>query len=169
MTLTDICSLEEWKAFEIQIHETFGIDANVFNPDGIRITDHKAWVNRLCPAIKANPKGQAFICAVAHMNIAAEARQKKIPVIEECDAGLLKLVVPLFVEDEYIGAVGACGLLLDDGEVDAFLIEKITEMPESEIEILSDGIQSISREKAHALIEAVVEKWRELSSKQVRR
>jgi ligand-binding sensor protein len=102
------------------------------------------------------------------MNIAAEARQKKVPVIEECDAGLLKLVVPLFVGDEYIGAVGACGLLLDDGEVDAFLIEKIIEMPESEIEILSDGIQSISREQAHALIEAVVEKWREMSSKQAR-
>ncbi|MGD9972804.1 MAG: PocR ligand-binding domain-containing protein [Desulfatirhabdiaceae bacterium] len=167
MTLTDICTLEEWKAFETRIHEQFGIDVNVFNTDGIRITDHKAWVNRLCPAIKANPKGQAFICAVAHMNIASEARQTRNPVIEECDAGLIKLVVPIFVKDEFIGAIGACGLLLEDGEVDAFLIEKITDMPESEIEDLSTGIEPISREQAHALIEAVVEDIGNLSGQMV--
>ncbi len=165
MNLTDICPLETWKEFETQLHLQYDIDVNVFNPEGIRITDHKAWVNRLCPAIKANPKGQAFICAVAHMNIASEARQSGNPVIEECDAGLIKLVVPILVGGECIGAVGACGLLLEDGEVDAFLVNKITDMPETEIEELSDGIRSMSREAAHEMIETIVAKLKILSDR----
>ena len=58
--------------------------SNVFNTDGIRITNNKVWVNRLCPAIKATDKGQSFICAVAHMNLANQAREEHRPVIEEC-------------------------------------------------------------------------------------
>ena len=76
-------------AFEKELHTRSGLDVNVFDTDGIRITEYKEWVNRLCPVVKAHDKGQTFICAVAHMNIAAQAKQAKNPVIEECDGGLL--------------------------------------------------------------------------------
>ena len=73
MELTDLLPLEKWAELETEIHARSGLESNVFNTDGIRITDNKVWVNRLCPAIKATDKGQAFICAVAHMNLAAMA------------------------------------------------------------------------------------------------
>ena len=151
MKLTDICPIEKWMAFEKNIHEKSGLDANVFNPEGIRITEYKEWANRLCPAVKAIDKGQSYICAVAHMNIAAQAMQTRMPAIEECDAGLIKLVVPIFIGDEFVGAVGACGLLSEDGEVDAFLINKTTDMNENVIQDLSEGIGTISRQKTEAL------------------
>ncbi len=151
MKLTDLCPIEKWMAFEKNIHEKSGMDANVFNTDGIRITEYKEWVNRLCPAIKAIDKGQSFICAIAHINIAAQAKQTRSPAIEECDAGLIKLVVPIFVGDQFVGAVGACGLLLEDGEVDEFLINKTTDMAEDVIQDLSQGIGTLSRQKAEAL------------------
>jgi ligand-binding sensor protein len=151
MKLTDLCPIEKWMAFEKKIHEKSGMDANVFNTGGIRITEYKEWVNRLCPAIKSIDKGQSFICAVAHINIAAQAMQTRSPAIEECDAGLIKLVVPIFVGDEFVGAVGACGLLLEDGEVDEFLINKTTDMAEAVIQDLSQGIGTLSRQKAEAL------------------
>lgn len=151
MKLTDICSIEKWTGFEKKIHDRSGLDANVFNTDGIRITEYKEWVNRLCPAIKAIDKGQSYICAIAHMNIAAQAMQTRMPAIEECDAGLIKLVVPIFFKDNFVGAVGACGLLAEDGEVDAFLINKTTDMKEDVIEALSEGIGTFSRQKAEAL------------------
>jgi ligand-binding sensor protein len=151
MKLTDIYPIEKWTAFEKNIHEKSGMDANVFNPEGIRISEYKEWANRLCPAIKAIDKGQSYICAVAHMNIAVQAMQTRKPAIEECDAGLLKLVVPIFIGDEFAGAVGACGLLTEDGEVDAFLINKTTDMNEDVIQDLSEGIGTISRQKAEAL------------------
>ena len=155
MKLTDIYPIEKWMAFEKSIHDKSGMDANVFNPQGIRITEYKEWVNRLCPAIKAIDKGQSYICAVAHMNIAAQAMQTRMPAIEECDAGLIKIVVPIFIGDEFAGAVGACGLLSEDGEVDAFLINKTTDMNEDIIQNLSEGMGTISRQKVEALAEYI--------------
>jgi len=57
-----------------------------------------------------------------YQNIALQARKTKKPVIGECDAGLLKLTVPIFVGDEFLGVGGGCGLLTDDSEVETYLI-----------------------------------------------
>ena len=157
MKLTDIAQMETWIALEKDIHKKSGLDVNVFDPKGYRISEFKNWANRLCPEIKATDKGQSFICAPAHMNIATLAMRSKQPVIEECDAGMLKLVVPIILNDEYIGAVGACGFLLDDGEVDSFLVNKMTDINEDRVERLSEGIDSITTEKAEILAQYIVD------------
>ena len=157
MKLTDILPVEKWMEFEDKIFKKSGLESNVFNILGIRITNNKRWVNRLCPEIKANDKGQSFICAVAHMNLAAQANKTKKHVIFECDAGLLKIVVPIFVKDEFVGAIGACGLLLDDGEVDSFMIEKTTEIDEEKIKSLSNDISKVSTHFAESLVEFIKE------------
>ena len=151
MKLTDLLPLEEWVAFEQELHQRFGLDTNVFDINGYRISEFKQWANQLCPAIKATDKGQSFICAVAHMNVATQAMQSKAAVIEECDAGLVKIVIPIFVQDEFVGAVGACGALLDDGDVEPFLIEKITEIDEKDIERWATGLSQITTSEAEEL------------------
>ena len=166
MKLTDICPLEKWVELEQNIHDRFNIDSNVFNIDGIRISEHKAWVNKLCPAIKATDKGQSFICAVAHMNLATMAKNSSKAVVEECDAGLVKIVVPIFAKETFIGAVGACGLLMQDGEVDSFLINKIAEIDEEKIDTLSQGINSISNDKIQELISFIEDKLSEIIENQ---
>lgn len=158
MKLTDIATLDEWKELEDHFFNAYGLETNVFNTDGIRITDNKRWVNRLCPAIKATDKGQAFICAVAHMNLAAMAKTDNAPVIEECDAGLVKIVVPIFKDNEFVGAVGACGYLLDDGEVDSFMVNKTTGIEEETIEELSSDLTTIAMAEAEKLAAEVQEK-----------
>ena len=157
MELTDLLPLEKWAQLENDIHARSGLESNVFNTEGIRITDNKVWVNRLCPAIKATPKGQAFICAVAHMNLANQAKDEKKPVIEECDAGLMKIVVPIFVDGEYIGAIGACGLLPAGGEVDSFLVNKMTDIDEDEIESLCDDLAVIEANSAEEVAQFIWE------------
>jgi ligand-binding sensor protein len=164
MELTDLLPLEKWKEFEKEITRRSGLDANVFGIDGVRITDYKNWANRLCPAIKATDKGQSYICAVAHMNLAAQAKQTHASLIEECDAGLVKIIVPVFVKDEFLGAVGACGMLLDEGEVDPFLINMTTGINEAEIEKLSSDIGTISLEKAQSVLAYVETKLSEIVS-----
>jgi ligand-binding sensor protein len=151
MKLTDLAPEEAWVELEEEINKRSGLDANVFSVKGYRISECKNWANKLCPAIKATDKGQSFICAPAHMNIAAQAMRTKKTVIEECDAGMVKMVVPVFVADEFIGAIGACGFLLDDGEIDSFLINKMTDIDEEEIERLSQGIPAITTAKAESL------------------
>jgi ligand-binding sensor protein len=151
MKLTDLAALDKWIELEKDIHQKSGLDVNVFDIKGYRISEFKNWANRLCPEIKATDKGQSFICAPAHMNIAAMAMRSRQPVIEECDAGMLKLVVPIFLDDEFIGAFGACGFLLDDGEVDSFLVNKMTDINDDKIEELAEGIPAIATENAEML------------------
>lgn len=156
--LTDLLPLEKWAELENEIHARSGLESNVFNTDGIRITHNKTWVNRLCPAIKATDKGQSFICAVAHMNLANQARDEKKPVIDECDAGLMKIVVPIFVDGDFIGAIGACGLLPAGGEVDAFLVNKMTDIDEERIEALCEDLAVIETNSAEEVAQFIWEK-----------
>ncbi len=158
MELLDLCPLETWEALEEEIRDRSGLNAAVFDTQGIRIIPPLKWPNRLCPEIKADPKGQSFICATAHMNLANQARDSREPVIEECDAGMLKLVVPIYAGDEFVGAVSGCGLLLDEGEADAFLVNKITGMPEERVEELAAGTAAISHDEAQALCRLIQER-----------
>ena len=155
MELLDVCPLETWVSLENDIYERSGLNASVYDTAGIRINAHPRWPNRLCPEIKATPKGQSFICATAHMNIAIMAKESRAPVIEECDAGMLKLVVPIFVKDKFLGSAGGCGLLLDQGEVDSFLVNKITDIDEERVESLAQGIPALTMEQAQALAQFI--------------
>lgn len=143
MKLTDLMPLEKWKAFEKEVAEKYNVNASLFDTAGIRITDYKHWANSLCPEIKATDKGQSFICAVAHMNIAAQAVAAHAPLIEECDGGFIKMVVPIFVEDEFVGSFSTCGYIREDGEVDTFLVNKITGIDEERIKTLSKDTASL--------------------------
>lgn len=147
MELTDICPLSRWEALENEIYTKFNFQGSVFNPSGIRITEVKNWSNDLCPVIKSTDKGQTYICSIAHMNMNAIAQKTKARVEEECDAGFIKIVIPIYHEDEFLGVAGGCGLIAEDGEVDTFAINKITDMDEAKVEALAKDLPLISAEK----------------------
>lgn len=155
MTLLDILPIEKWIDLEKEINKRSGLNASVFDAKGIRITDFKKWANRLCPVVKANEKGQSYICAVAHQNAANQAKKTRGPAIIECDAGLAKVVVPIFVDDEFLGVAGGCGLLQKGSEIDSFLINKTTGIDVGEIENLSDDITTISSAKLNSVIKYI--------------
>ena len=150
MKLTDIAPLKTWIELEQKINERSGLNASVFDVDGVRITDFKRWANKLCPVIKADPTGQDYICAVAHQNIAAQAQRSHKPVVAECDAGLMKLVVPIFVNGEFLGVAGGCGYIAENGEVDMFMISKTTGIAEEKLMELSDDIPVMTPEQAES-------------------
>jgi ligand-binding sensor protein len=150
MILSDIAPLEKWLELERKINERSGLNAAVFDVAGLRITDFKRWANRLCPVIKADEKGQNYICAVAHQNIAAEAKRTRKPVIAECDAGLMKLAVPIFLDGEFLGVAGGCGHLLGNGEVDAFMVNKTLGIAEEKLMDLFEDIPVMTPERAQS-------------------
>jgi len=158
MELTDVLPREDWAALEREIQEISGMRPRVYNVDGMGITDHSFFGNQLCARIQSISKAQTFICAVAQNNMAMMARNTREPVVEECDAGMVKVVVPIYVDDEFIGTAGCCGKLLEDGEVDAFMIQRSSELPESEIEELAKGVPSTTRGEMDALAAHIVER-----------
>ena len=151
MKLTDLQPMEAWVELEEAIRRRSGLRASVYDVDGIGITGQSRQANDLCRAIRATGKGQTYICAVAHQNMAAMAQNSRGPIIEECDAGLLKIVVPIFCGEDFVGAAGGCGLLLEDGEVDDFMINKTTDIPEEKILGLAEGVATLNRAQAEEL------------------
>ena len=144
MTMTDLLSKEEWLELEKAIYARSGMNAHVYDADGLTFTGYNEWANELCPAVKANPQSLQAVCAIANQNIAAQAREERQTVISECDLALAKICVPVFAGGEYLGSVGACGHLGPDEEVETFLASKVMGMDEEQLEKLTRTVDHIS-------------------------
>ncbi len=162
MELIDICPLPRWEELENEIFNRFHFQGSVFNPEGIRITEVKNWSNRLCPAIKSTPKGQSYICSVAHMNMTAMVKNSREPAVEECDAGFTKVVVPIYVEDQFLGVAGGCGLILEGDEADTFAVTKIADLPEEEVEALAGDLATVSQKNVDDTVAFIQDQLTEL-------
>lgn len=155
MELTDILTKEEWAAFEKDLYNRFHINCTVYNASGIGVTGKPNWCNRLCPEIKANKDSLAAICAPGNQNFMALARQTHKAVIGECDAGLIKVAVPIFGDDEFLGTAGGCGLLPEGGELETFMIKKTTGLSEAKISSLCEGMGSMTEKQAEEMADYI--------------
>lgn len=145
MKLTDILPVEIWATIEDEANEKFGLYASVFDAEGHRVTGRtRPRPNRLCPAIVATADGQTQICARSHQDIVGRVRREGKPVVDQCDAGFVKIIVPIFVDGEFLGAFGGCGKPLEDEGIDCFYISKVTGIPENEVEALASDITSMT-------------------------
>ena len=158
MKLVDIMPLDDWIEIEQEINRRSGLNAAVYDTDGLRITKFIKWANNFCPELRATGKGQKYICAVAHQNIASRAVQTGKTVVAECDAGLMKFVVPIFVGDEFLGTAGGCGLRYEQGEVDAYLVHRTSDMDEQHVRELGEEIGKIDPETLTDVIGFVEDK-----------
>jgi ligand-binding sensor protein len=59
-----------------------------------KLNDSMRFAERRLYLPKYGRKGISFICAVANMNLASQVKLSGKPIIEECDAGLIKIAVP---------------------------------------------------------------------------
>jgi ligand-binding sensor protein len=152
MELTDIMSTDAWEKFEKDLFERFSINCTVFNAQGMAVTGKPNWCNRLCPEIKANKNSLAAICAPGNQYFMAQAEKTKKPVTAECDAGFIKIAVPISVNGDFLGTAGGCGLLPEGGEVEAFIVEKSLGMAQEEIAERCKGIQTMSPDQAEEMV-----------------
>ncbi|NMC48667.1 MAG: hypothetical protein GYA47_04435 [Desulfovibrio sp.] len=85
---------------------------------------------------------------MAHQHMAKQAKAARKTIIEQCDAGLLKICTPVFAGDEFVGIVGGCGRLPAGEEVDTFTIEKATGLPHDEVMSLAAQVPAITMREA---------------------
>ena len=148
MKLTEILPVEDWIQFEKELFERFNLNSTVYNTSGIGITGKPIFCNPLCPKIKANKDSLSMICAAGNQNFMAQAKKTKKEVIGECDAGLLKIAVPIFMNGEFLGTAGGCGRLPQGGEVETFILQKSMGLSEKEVADLCQGLESITEVQA---------------------
>jgi ligand-binding sensor protein len=166
MKLTDILSVEEWARFEKELSDRFKLNCTVYKSDGISVTGKQNFCNKLCPEIKANKDALSAICAPGNQNFMARAKQTRKAVIDECDAGLLKIAVPIYVGEEFLGTAGGCGLLLEGGEVEEFMVQKTTGFTEEEIETLCQGLGTMTDERAQEVAADIEKEISKILSKE---
>ena len=162
MNLVDIMPVEKWVEIEKEINKRSGFNAAVYDARGMRITDFKKWANRLCPSIRDTEKGLQSICSVAHQNVAASAVKTRATVIDECDAGLMKFAVPIFVDNEFMGVAGGCGKLRGKGQVDVYLVHRTAGLDEKVIGDLAGEIEIIAEDRLESVINYVEDKVDEI-------
>ena len=162
MKLVDIMPVEKWVEIEKEINKRSGVNAAVYDAQGMRITDFKKWANRLCPSIRDTEKGLQSICSVAHQNVAAQVLKTRETVIDECDAGLMKFAVPIFVDEEFMGVAGGCGKLRGKGQVDTYLVHRTADLDEKFVSELSGDIETIGEDRLESIISYVERKVDEI-------
>ena len=82
--------------------------------------------NGLCREIRCRKKALPVICGQSQQFMAKMARTQKSSVVEICEAGMAKLVVPVFRDQNYLGSITACGCMLPETEIETVFIEKTT-------------------------------------------
>lgn len=155
MELNNIMPFEKWKELAEDINTRFNFNGTVFDKNNNVVAKSEGWANKVCPAIKSGDS--RVICASAQQRISNVAREKKEPVIEECDAGFIKFVIPIFVGNEFVGMAGGCGCLSGDTEVDSFYVSKLLKKEEEGIDDLLKSVRHITQDKLEEAIRYVQE------------
>lgn len=155
MELTDIIPMSELTRIVEEIHDKFGFTGVFYKPDNFILVRSKEMGNALCPYIKDN-SNSLMICSVAQQILGKDAFDSKEVVVDECDAEMVKFVIPIFIGDEFLGTVGGCGRLAEDKDsVETFYIAKLTGKSESEIKELAKTVKKISKDEMEEVISFV--------------
>ena len=136
MNLIDLMPLGEWKRLQSDLHARYGLNADVMDAEGKRLAG-VSWGNQLCSSLHDDAKGFGAVCLPAGQMFIHLMNAEKVPFAEECDAGMMRVSVPVVVDGEVLGAVGGCGLIPHDGEVDGFTIEMMSGLDEAAVESLA--------------------------------
>jgi ligand-binding sensor protein len=86
------------------------------------------------------------------------SRTSRKPVIDACEAGMLKFVIPLFLNGEFAGAVTVCGCSFPGEEIEVFGISQVTKMEEDEIISLVKQVPEIEQAKVDSIVDQLFQK-----------
>lgn len=148
MELTDFMPVEKWVELQEELHDRFQLNADIMGKDGKRLAGN-TWGNELCREIRGDAKGFGAICAPAGQMFLQLMQNGKKPFAEECDAGMMRISVPIVRNGEFLGAVGGCGLVAEEGEIDEFMVDMSSDLDAAHISALATevGVASEARIK----------------------
>ena len=135
VSMYDIKSKEQWQQILDGACQELGMPFAVTDKENavLQVSGQR---NPLCSKIRSIEEASSFICSQAQEFMAEAAKKERRPIIDFCDAGMLKLVIPVFCQNEFVGTVTACGAYIEGEELEAFLIEKSSKLNEQEVEAL---------------------------------
>ena len=164
MNLTDLQPKEKWIELQQELHDRFHLNADVMDKDGVRLAGN-TWGNDLCRAIREDAKGHGAICAPAGQMFVHLMQNGRASFVEECDAGMVRISVPVIVDGELLGAVGGCGLMPEDGEVDEFMVEMSTTMDADAVAGLAGSVHTASEARVREILDFIEDRVAALTAR----
>jgi ligand-binding sensor protein len=138
MTPLDLRSREEWE----EILDRLARDVNMT----ACLTDDKGAVlfcrrDRfpLCAAVRGNQDALTYICSQRNTIMLATVGKTLKPALDCCEAGLLRLVVPVLADGALVGQITSCGLQPKGEEPETFLVAKQLGISEEEVGKLAES------------------------------
>lgn len=160
MTPMDVKTEDEWKQIIEQFAGQVAMTTCLADDAGAHPSLCHPDRYPLCAAIREDAEAATFICGKANVAMLAVARKTLRPVVDMCDAGLFRIVVPIVREGALAGLMVACGVASDDvdEELDAFLVSRQLGIPETEVEELARATPAASEEELRRQAESLFER-----------
>ena len=95
VTMYDIKPKEEWQRVFDTVYRDLGMPSAITDKENA-VMQVSGQRNPLCSKIRSTKKASAFICSQAQQFMAEAAKEKRRPIIDFCDAGMLKARDPGF-------------------------------------------------------------------------
>jgi len=128
----DVKTKEEWETLLNGLSNKVKMAASLTDKDGnIILTKGNRYP--LCAKIRENKGSLTFICSQTNRAMLVEVMGTMRPVVDLCEAGLCRMVVPIIAQGKMAGMVTACGVAIEGEEIDEFLIAKQAELSEDEV------------------------------------
>jgi ligand-binding sensor protein len=136
-----------WEDLLEEISSKLQMVASLVDENG-RILLHKGTYQEICERVRSDDKTLTFICGQTSTALMKEAEIAGSPVVDVCQIGLCKVVIPIFQSGRMAGAVTACGGLLEGEEPDVFMVSQELGITEGEAETLFRGCPNVEEERA---------------------
>jgi ligand-binding sensor protein len=150
LSVYDVNSRENWQILLEETQSSSGLPTALLNSKNV-ILQSSGERNELCKEIRSRDKAKPVICGQSQQFMAEMARNGKTSVVEICEAGMVKFVVPVFKDGNYLGCMTACGGMLPETEVEAYLIEKTAGIDEPSVSKMAETAPVVKRKKLQQL------------------
>jgi len=116
MKLLDIFGVDEWDKLLGSFKTVIGIAPITIDAGGNPVSS-PCFTCEACRMIKSTPEG-ARRCKEGHVKMVAEARQSRKALVKFCHARFLKVTIPIFNGEEFLGITGGCNVLPENATID---------------------------------------------------
>ncbi|MGQ9655525.1 MAG: PocR ligand-binding domain-containing protein [Thermodesulfobacteriota bacterium] len=152
--LFEIREKGKWLEILGEIASDLGMVATLVDPQGM-ILLHAGDYPEICLRVRRRPQALSFVCGQSSQALMKQAERSRGPVVELCQIGLCKMVIPLFSGDRFLGAVASCSRALVGEELDPFLLSQELGIGEEE----AQGLLASSGEIDEERVWEVARRW----------
>ena len=145
MTPWDVMSKDEWDEVLEQFARNTKMTACLGEPKE-SLMRCRSERTALCLAIRNKQETLTSICYQASTTMNAIIAKTLKPEIDFCQAGLMRVAVPIVRDNSVIGQVFACGLASEEEEIEAVLLAKQLGISEDEVREMVKSIPVGSEE-----------------------